>query len=171
MIRAIAHGRLWALAWLGAALVISGCGFRLRGEVEIPPDLNPLFIQAAAASPVAQALGDRLRGTQVRLAANPKDAKLILRILAESRLSRVVAVNRAGKVLSYELFYRVSFDVQGPDGKERLARQEIELVRGFDNPDTEVLGKQLEGELIYQDMIDDAADRVLIRLRAALVKG
>jgi LPS-assembly lipoprotein len=171
MIRAIAHGRLLALAWLGAALVISGCGFRLRGDVEIPPDLNPLFIQAAAGSPVAQALSDRLRGTQVRLAANPKDAKLILRILGESRLSRVVAVNRAGKVLSLELFYRVSFDVQGPDGKERLPRQEIELVRGFDNPDTEVLGKQLEGELIYQDMIDDAADRVLIRLRAALVKG
>ena len=44
-------------------------------------------------------------------------------------------------------------------------------MRGFDNPDTEVLGKQLEGELIYQDMIDDAADRVLIRLRAALIKG
>ncbi len=86
-------------------------------------------------------------------------------------MSRVVAVDRAGKVLSYELFYRVSLDIQGPDGKERLPRQEIELVRGFDNPDTEVLGKQLEGELIYQDMIDDAADRVLIRLRAALVKG
>ena len=49
MIRAIAHPRLLALAWLGAALVISGCGFKLRGEVEIPPDLNPLFIQAAAA--------------------------------------------------------------------------------------------------------------------------
>ena len=43
-------------------------------------------------------------------------------------------------------------------------------MRGFDNPDTEVLGKQLESELIYQDLIEDAADRVLIRLRAALIK-
>jgi LPS-assembly lipoprotein len=162
--------RLPALAWLGAALVLSGCGFKLRGEVEVPPELNPMYIQAGGGSPVAQALRDRLRGTQVRLAASPKDAKLVLRILGEARSSRVVAVNRAGKVLSFELYYRVSFDVQGADGKERLPRQEIDLVRGFDNPDTEVLGKQLEGELIYQDLIDDAADRVLIRLRAALIK-
>jgi LPS-assembly lipoprotein len=174
MARASVYSRLLALALiltgLGAALVTSGCGFRLRGEVEVPAELNPMYIQAAGSSPVAQALRDRLRGTQVRLVANAKEAKLVLRVLGEARSSRVVAVNRSGKVLSFELFYRVTFDVQGADGKERLPRQEVDLVRGFDNPDTEVLGKQLEGELIYQDMIDDAADRVLIRLRAALIK-
>jgi LPS-assembly lipoprotein len=170
MTRVGVYPRLLGLAWLGAALVISGCGFKLRGEVDVPPELNPMYIQASGGSPVAQALRDRLRGTQVRLAANAKEAKLILRILGEARSSRVVAVNRAGKVLSFELYYRVSFDVQTADGKEHLPRQEIDLVRGFDNPDTQVLGKQLEGELIFQDMIDDAADRVLIRLRAALIK-
>jgi LPS-assembly lipoprotein len=170
MTRVGVYPRLLVLAWLGVALVISGCGFKLRGEVDVPPELNPMYIQASGASPVAQALRDRLRGTQVRLAASAKEAKLVLRILGEQRSSRVVAVNRSGKVLSFELYYNVTFDVQTADGKERLPRQEIDLVRGFDNPDTEVLGKQLEGELIYQDMIEDAADRVLIRLRAALIK-
>jgi LPS-assembly lipoprotein len=159
----------WA-GLLGFALTLSGCGFKLRGEVEIPPDLNPMLIQAGGGSPVAQAIRDRLRGTQVRLAANAKEAKLVLRILSEQRSSRVVAVDRNGKVLSYELHYRLTFDAVGADGQMRVPAQEIDLVRGFDNPDTEVLGKQLEGELIYQDLIDDAADRVLIRLRAALIK-
>ena len=101
----------------------------------------------------------------------PKDAKLILRILGERRSSRVVAANRGGKVLSYELYLQRHLRCQGPDGKERLPRQEIDLVRGFDNPDTEVLGKQLEGERSTRTSIDDAADRVLIRLRAALIKA
>jgi LPS-assembly lipoprotein len=169
--RAAGLGLVWvALAGLALVLGLAGCGFKLRGAVDIPPDLNPLFIQSAGASPLAQAIRDRLRGTQVYLAANAKDAKLVLRVLSERRTSRVVAVDRNGKVLSYELYYLVAFDALGPDGKQRLARQDLELVRGFDNPDTQVLGKQLEGELIYQDMIDDAADRVLIRLRAALIK-
>jgi LPS-assembly lipoprotein len=159
------------VALLGLALGLVGCGFKLRGEVEIPPDLNPMFIQAGGGSPVAQAIRDRLRGTQVRLAANAKEAKLVLRILSEQRSSRVVAVDRSGKVLSFELHYRLAFDAVGDDGQGRLPRQDIDLVRGFDNPDTEVLGKQLESELIYQDLIDDAADRVLIRLRAALIKS
>lgn len=159
-----------ALALLVAALGLTACGFHLRGEVAIPADLNPLYIQASAGAPVARALVDRLRGTQVRLAASAKEAKVVLRILSERRSPRVVAVDRSGKVLSYELHYRVSFDAIGADGKNRMARQDIDLVRGFDNPDTEVLGKQLEGELIYQDLIEDAADRVLIRLGAALIK-
>jgi LPS-assembly lipoprotein len=32
----------------------------------------------------------------------------------------------------------------------------------------EVLGKQLEEELIYEDFATDAADRILMRLRAVL---
>ena len=161
----------WAwVALLGLALCLSSCGFKLRGAVDIPPDLNPMFIQAGGGSAVAQAIRDRLRGTQVRLAATAKEAKLILRILSEQRSSRVVAVDRSGKVLSFELHYRLTFDAIGADGQARLPRQDIDLVRGFDNQDTEVLGKQLEGELIYQDLMDDAADRVLIRLRAALIK-
>jgi len=174
----------WPWSWLGCrvgggwalgvllgllALGLAGCGFKLRGEVEIPPDLNPVFIQAGAGSPVAQAVRDRLRGSQVRLVASSKEAKLNLRILSEQRASRVVAVDRSGRVLSYDLYYRVAFDAIGKDGQALLSRQDIELVRGFDNADTEVLGKQLEGELIYQDLIDDAAERVLMRLRAALI--
>jgi LPS-assembly lipoprotein len=169
--RAAGLDLVWVtLVGLALVLGLTGCGFKLRGAVDIPPDLNPLFIEAAGNSPVAAAIRDRLRGTQVHLAAHAKEAKLILRILSEQRKSRVVAVDRQGKVLSYELYYLVAFDAVGPDGKSRLARQNLELVRGFDNPDAEVLGKQLEGELLYQDMIDDAADRVLIRLRAALIK-
>ena len=158
------------LVVVGLLLGLSASGFKLRGEVEIPPDLNPIYIQGSGGTQVADAIRDRLRGTQVQLAPNAKEAKLLVRILSEARFSRVVAVDRNGKVLSYDLHLRVGFDALGADAKVRMSRQDIDLVRGFDNPDTEVLGKQLEGELIYQDLIEDAADRVLIRLRAALPK-
>jgi LPS-assembly lipoprotein len=146
----------------------AGCGFRLRGAVEVPPELNPLYIQAAPASPVRRAIEDQLIGSAVRLAADPGPAKLILRILGEDRFSRVVAVDSSGRVLAYELHYRVRFDAVGKDGKERVPVQTLDLVRTFDNPDVEVLGKQLEEELIYQDFATDAADSILMRLRAAL---
>jgi LPS-assembly lipoprotein len=41
-------------------------------------------------------------------------------------------------------------------------------VRTFENPDVEVLGKQQEAELIYQDLTDEEAIRILARMRAAL---
>jgi LPS-assembly lipoprotein len=155
------------LALLVQALV-AGCGFHLRGAVEIPPDLNPLYIQSAGSSPVRAAIEDQLAGSGVRLAQSPQGAGLVLRILAEGRSSRVAAVDSSGKVLAYELHYILRFDALGRDGRERLSPQTLDLVRTFDNPDVEVLGKQLEQEMIYEDFATDAADRILMRLRATL---
>lgn len=155
--------------FLATVLLTSSCGFKLRGQVEIPPEINPMFIQSPGESPVGSAIVERLQGSQVRLAARPQDARVIVRIASESRGSRVAAVDRDGKALAYELHYQVSFDAVAPDGKELVPLQTLDVVRSQDNPDVEVLGKQLEADLIYEDLIRDAANRILNRLRAVLL--
>jgi LPS-assembly lipoprotein len=145
-----------------------GCGFQLRGAVDIPAELNPVYIQSAGGSPVRAAILDQLAGSSVVVTPNAVDAKLILRILSESQFSRVVAVDSRGRVLSYELHYLVTYDAIAPDGSQKVPAQSLDLIRNFDNPDVEVLGKQLEEAMIYQDFARDAADRILMRLRVAL---
>ena len=154
---------------LTGILLTSACGFKLRGQVEIPPELNPMSIQPQRGSPVRDMLVEQLQGSQVQLAARPQDARIILRLSNEARSSRVVAVDRYGKALAYELHYQVSFDAVAPDGKRLVPAQTIDVIRSHDNPDVEVLGEQLEADLIYEDMIRDAANRILGRLRAILL--
>ncbi|MFD2112178.1 LPS assembly lipoprotein LptE [Thiorhodococcus fuscus] len=163
-----ARGWTWLLIALLVAALASGCGFRLRGEVEIPKDLTPIYVDSNPGSPVRSAIGDLLAGSEVHLTENPAEARLRLRILSESRSSRVAAVDANGKTLAYELHYVVRFDAVSPDGAQKVPPQTMDLVRNFDNPDVEVLGKQLEEDLIYQDFATDAADRILMRLRAVL---
>jgi LPS-assembly lipoprotein len=62
----------------------------------------------------------------------------------------------------------VTYDAVGTDGVQRIPLQKLDLVRTFDNPDIEVLGKQLEQLQINQELSNDAADRILTRLRTAL---
>lgn len=116
---------------------------------------------------VRAAIEEQISGS-VPLAVSPDKAKLILRIQGETRFSRVVATDYAGKVLAYELYLRVSYDAVGTDGVQRIPLQKLDLVRTFDNPDIEVLGKQLEQVQINQELANDAADRILVRLRTAL---
>jgi LPS-assembly lipoprotein len=149
-------------------LLTSACGFKLRGQVEIPPELNPMSIQTQRGSPVRDALVEQLQGSQVQLAERPQDARVIIRLSNEARGSRVVAVDRNGKALAYELHYQVSFDAVAPDGKQLLPSQTIDVARTQNNPNVDVLGEQLESDLIYEDMIRDAANRILGRLRAGL---
>ncbi|MBN2886594.1 MAG: hypothetical protein JXM75_07820 [Chromatiaceae bacterium] len=158
--------RLFALV-LGVGL-LAGCGFQLRGEAEIPLADQPLYIEAPAGSALRAALDSRLAGSPVRQTEARAEAGLILRILAEERAARVAAVDRNGKALAYELHYGVRFDALDADGRARVAPQSMDLVRNFANPDVEVLGKRLEEAMLYQDFAVDAADRLLMRLRAAL---
>lgn len=151
------------------AATLAACGFQLRGTAEIPPDLSPIYVQAAEGSPVRAALQRRLELNAGALTGNAAEARLVVRVLGESRSTRVAAVDRGGKVIAQELHLRVRFDAAGPDGSPRLAAQTLDLVRTFENPDVEVLGKQQEAALIYEDLVEDAADRILLRLRAALL--
>ena len=167
--RAPAGGLLGVLLGLAAALVLPGCGFQLRGAVDIPPELSPLYIQAGGL--VGQAIEARLVGSDVGLTDSPAEAGMILNILSQDRDSRVVAVDLRGKALAYVLTYRVTFDARDAKGAELVPRQTLVLDRTFDdNPDVEVLGKELESDITYQDMASDAADQVLLRLRAALAR-
>lgn len=153
---------------LAALLATSACGFRLRGDVEVPAELSPVFVQAQHGSPVGNEIVRYLRGSQVQLAAGPRQARTIIRISNERRSSRIIAVDRGGKVLARELHYGLTFDAVTPDGKQLVPQQSLDLVRSHEDPDVQVLGKQSESELIYTDMFSDAADRILTRLRAVL---
>lgn len=151
-------------------LLVGGCGFQLRGALDIPPEFTPVFVQAGGA--VGLEIKQRVADSGVALASAPGDAGLILRVLSERRDSRIVAVDRDGRALAFELIYIVSFDALGREGRVLLATQTLSAERTFDdNPDVAVLGKQLESEIIFQDMVADVADRILLRLRAVLSPG
>ncbi len=149
------------------AALLAGCGWQLRGSVELPKELSPVFI--AGGGTVGRSLDTRLSSSGVPMTSSPAAAGLRIDILSQKRSSRVVAVDENGKALAYELLYRVRFAASDGQGSELIAPQELRLERTFDdNPDVSVLGKNLEEGIIYQDLADDIADQVILRLRAVV---
>jgi LPS-assembly lipoprotein len=166
------HGRdAWLLGTLLVLVsLLAGCGFHLRGAVDVPAVYQPLYIQGYG--PLVDALRARLDGSDVGQTNDPTKAGMILTIYQQKRDSRVVAVDQRGKALAYEQRYRFDFEAAGGDGTVLLPRQTLLLERTFDyNPDVSVLGEVIESEYIYQDLVDDAAGQVLLRLRAALERA
>ena len=151
-------------------ILLSACGFHLRGAVDIPPNLLPVFVEAGGSSLVGNQLRDQFQLSTTPQAPSAREARAIVRILGESRRSRVGALDRNGKIIATEIFLDVRFDAREAGGKELVAPRRLELSRSFEDADVEVLGKQLEAEIIYNDMAQDAANQILAMLRAALPK-
>lgn len=160
------------LGLLGALLMalslVTACGFQLRGAVVIPPNLSPVFVENPGNSLVAGILRERFQLSAVPQAASVKDARVLVRILSESRRSRVGALDRNGQIIATELFLDLRFDARDATGKVLVEPRALEISRTFENADVEVLGKQLEAEILYAEMAQDAATQILAMLRAAL---
>ncbi len=162
------YSRSHLAALLVSLLLLSACGFQLRGVTELPRELSPVFVQAPQSSRIRHALTRALHTREVFVTSDPGEAGLHIRILEELSDERVAAVNSQGKVIGTELQYRVRFDAVDGGGAVRVPSQRIALARSYVNPDIEVIGKAEEAQLIRKDMIQDMADRILHRIKAQL---
>ena len=60
-----------ALAPMLGLGLLGGCGFHLRGTMDVPPELSPLYIKAPGGSAVKKAIEELLSGSQLALVTDP----------------------------------------------------------------------------------------------------
>lgn len=162
---AFAHIRLLLVLCL-VTVAAGGCGFHLRGAVELP--FPSLYVNVSGASQFGTDLKRALRASNVRLTENSKEAAATLTILNELRERQILSLGGQGRVREFQLRYRLAFQVT--DGKRVITPPtEIVLKRDISFNDSEVLAKQSEEALLYRDMERDAVQQLLRRLEATKV--
>ncbi len=75
---------LWYV-WLVIPLLLQGCGFQLRGAFDVPPEMDPTYIQAAHGDPLARHVREALRTADVQIAESPGQANAVLRLLKQEQ--------------------------------------------------------------------------------------
>lgn len=155
-----ATGALAALACAGLA----GCGFQLRAAPSLP--FRRIALTGfAPRSPMADAVR-RALGPTVQVVDTPAQAEVVLAALIDSREKNATVSTVAGQVREFQLRVRLAFRVLGADGRERLPRAELLLVRDLSYSETLALAKAHEEAQVYREMETDIALQVLRRLSA-----
>jgi LPS-assembly lipoprotein len=148
-----------------AAALLSGCGFQLRGQAQLP--FETLYIPGG--SPLVVELKRNVAAaSKTRVVDIVGDAQAVLGFTAELRDKVILSFNTAGRVSEYQLRYRVGFRVTDPKGdRVYLPTSEILLTRDISYSDAQVLAKEAEEALLYRDMQSDMVQQILRRLVAA----
>lgn len=157
--------RYWTLIVVAIliAATMSGCGFKLRGQAALP--FESIYIETGGFSLLAAELRRVIRtGSKTRIAEKPEDAEVILRIVAERQEKHVLSLSTAGKVREFELRYRLAYRLLDRAANDIVPPGEIELRRDMTFDDTQVLAKESEEALLYEDMKSDAVQQMLRRL-------
>jgi LPS-assembly lipoprotein len=162
--KALAHLLLPALL-----AVLSGCGFHLRGDVELPPVLQDTYIESSNPyTGIARPLRTQLERSGVTVLETPEQASAVLKIVSERSENRVLSVGSSGKATEYELFNAVVFSLRDAAGKQLLKPQSVRMTRDLVFDETELLGKLSEADSIHREMLDSIARQILTRIQVGL---
>lgn len=151
-----------------ACVAMAGCGFQLRGSVELP-GLDTVRVSGASA-PMREELAVFLRegGVQVVEAASG-DVDAQLSLTDEQMKRRVLSIDpNTGKAREYELAYSVDFQLIDAKGTALVPRQTVRLVRDFVFDVNAVIGKSREEAVLRTEMRRDAVQNIIRRLRSSL---
>ncbi|WP_374669730.1 LPS assembly lipoprotein LptE [Ramlibacter sp.] len=164
-IQAARRGALLAPA---AALLLAGCGFKLRQAPDFA--FQSIVIGAGSSSPLGNELRRSLAaGGKVEVVVDPQKmvgADVVLFLPQEQREKVVVGVNASGQVREFQLRLRVRFRVATPKGKQLIEETELLQTRDISFNESAVLAKEAEEGLLYRDMQADIVQQLMRRLAA-----
>lgn len=148
-------------------LALASCGFRLRGEVELPPSLERIHLAVSdPLSPLQRDLELALKRAGATLAATPTGAAQ-LRIPLNQLTVEPLTVSTAARVQEYLVRYRIEIEIIDASGKVLVPIAPIELTRDYSYDETQALGAAAEQELIAKELQREMVQHVLRRLETA----
>lgn len=148
-------------------VLLTGCGFHLRGAYQLPASMAKTYIQAANQnSEFIRSLKRRLKANEIILVENIEDATAILKVSSETQDKRILSVDSKGRAREYELSYAISFNVQASNSDFSVDRQTLKLQREFLFDTEDVLGKGREESTLIKDMQQDMVRLILLRLQS-----
>lgn len=164
--------RIRLSAVLAAALLLSGCGFHLRGKIALPEDLGPVRVETSTAYSELTTLLER--GLQAAGATPaPEDAEDVatLHILSERWGDLPIAIDQFGRAQEYSLRYAVVFAFRRADGSALVPQQVVEMSRDYVSPPTDATGTSTEREILADELRREMATSILRRIDGVVRAG
>ena len=145
-------------------LSIGACGFQLRGALQLPEDISPIYLQDNSIFELAREIRSLLLSNNILIVENDSKANSQLTLLDEVKDRRVLSVDTNGQVREYLLIYRVSFSIKIKQQEE--VNESVSISRSLLFDSNAVLAATHESGVIYKNMLSDASRLILSKLQA-----
>jgi LPS-assembly lipoprotein len=141
-------------------ITLNGCGFKLRGNYLLAPELQTLYLSSVdKQGELTRLVKQHLKLNRITVINNATQITPELRILKDKLDRRTLSVFPNGQVAEYELIYTVRFQL-------KLANQDamnfnFEINRDYQDDPNTALAKSRELTLLLSEMRQQAASKIL----------
>ncbi len=151
---------------LALALSLAACGFQLRGEADLPPQmaLTQLVVDDPY-SPLARRVQTMLEQNGVKFVSG-SEATAILEIPVNQVTTSVLTIADNARVREYRVGHTVQFRLLDTGGTELLSMQTLSQSREISFDEQKILASSREQEYLKQDLAEDLARLLVSRLES-----
>jgi LPS-assembly lipoprotein len=150
---------------LAASLLLSACGFSLRGTAELSSQFQPLHVESLdPSSAMLRELQRVFTNNHVALATDANSDGYSLGIGQESSSERALSVNATARAGEYEIEMTLPFQLRH-DGDVVLPPETLSLSKVYLADPDNAIAKNEEAELIRTEMRREMARQILRRLQ------
>jgi LPS-assembly lipoprotein len=134
-------------------IVISSCGFHLRGMTEI--SYKTISLEGKELS-LTKNLKKILNTNKVAIVSSTENPELRVEFLSEESEKRILSLSGQGLVREFEIFYRVRYRIKASDSEIWSQENIIETRKDFTYSDSNLIGKEEEERQLNEAMRNEA---------------
>ena len=145
------------------AAFITGCGFKLRGAINLPDEIQKIYVVGPRGSDLVSDLKEML-AYSAQIVNKRGDADAVLSVDNEESENRTLSVDSRGKVRESEMQYSVIYSFVRSNGETLIDKDALLLSRDYIDDENDVIGRANEAAVIQRDLKRDAAQQILRRI-------
>ena len=134
-------------------LIISSCGYHMRGMTEI--SFKTISLEGKELS-FTKNLKKVLNSNKVAIVSSTENPELRVELLSEESEKRILSLSGQGLVREFEIFYRVRYRVKTIDSEIWSQENIIETRKDFTYSDSNLIGKEEEERQLNEAMHNEA---------------
>ncbi len=158
--------RYLIISYVAISLLVSGCGFQLRGNINLPPDLKQVSVVSEKYSDLVKTLNQSLSNSDIQVIDRSDKDLYRVKIVSEVFNRRQLSINITGRVNEYELIYNVIYQISSPN--EKLKEETLSLYRDYSFDENNIMGNTDRESQIKKEMISNAASLIFTKLLARI---
>lgn len=146
-------------------LVLSSCGFHLRGMYQVNHQLHSVAVEVNTHSEgLKPFLESLLSSYSIDIVSLSSQADYTVIIEKENFQRQITNVSASTTPRQYLLIYAVDFSVHDRRGVTVLSSAHVNVIRQFTLNNDRILGSNYEEMLFKKEMEQEAANQILFRL-------
>ena len=153
----------FALIFTISLSLMTGCGFHLRGVIDLPESLSTIYVKAPQVE-LRDELTNALETSGATVVKNPAADSATISINRAQYRREVRTVDERGKSTGYILFLDVDYTVVDSEGATLIDKTRTTARRDYTFDDTQALVAVRQEGILKEEMREDISQSILRRL-------